>query len=36
MKVLKVLDTELILVDLEVNLGTNKLNSPTLCVQYKG
>jgi hypothetical protein len=36
MKVLKVLDTELILLDLEVNLGTNKLNSPTLCVQYKG
>ena len=32
MNVLKVLDTELILVDLEVNLGANKLNSPTLCV----
>jgi|TARA_B110000881_G_C18147019_1_gene304258 hypothetical protein len=36
MKVLKVLDAELILVDLEVNLGTNKQNSPTLCVRYQG
>ena len=36
MKILKVLDAELILVDLEVNLGANKKNSPTLCVRYKG
>jgi hypothetical protein len=36
MKILKVLDAELILVDLEVNLGANKQNSPTLCARYKG
>ncbi|MFQ3362932.1 MAG: hypothetical protein ACI85X_001105 [Woeseiaceae bacterium] len=36
MKVLEVLDAELVLVDLEVNLGKNKQNSPTLCVRYKG
>ena len=36
MKILKVLDAELILVDLEVNLGVNKQNSPTLCARYKG
>ena len=35
MKILKVLDAELILVNLEVNLGANKQNSPTLCVRYK-
>ena len=36
MKILKVLDAELILVDLEVNLGAKKQNSPTLCARYKG
>tara|TARA_B110000240_G_scaffold25002_1_gene25540 strand:+ start:75 stop:320 length:246 start_codon:yes stop_codon:yes gene_type:complete len=36
MKVLEVLDAELVLVDLEVNLGKNKQNSPTLCARYKG
>jgi hypothetical protein len=32
MKVLEVLDAELVLVDLEVNLGKKKQNSPTLFV----
>ena len=36
MKVLEVLHAELVLVDLEVNLGKNKPNSPTLCTRYKG
>ena len=36
MKVLEVLDAELVLVDLEVNLGKNKQNSPTLCARHKG
>jgi len=36
MKVLEVLDAELVLVDLEVNLGDRKQNSPTLCARYKG
>ena len=36
MKVLEVLDAELVLVDLEVNLGKNKQNAPTLCARYKG
>ena len=36
MKVLEVLDADLVLVDLEVNLGKNKQNSPTLCARYKG
>ena len=36
MKVLEVLDAELVLVDLEVNLGKKKQNSPTLCARYKG
>ena len=36
MKILEVLDAELVLVDLEVNLGKNKQNSPTLCARYKG
>ena len=36
MKVLKVLDAELILVDLEVNLGNKKQNSPTLCARFNG
>jgi hypothetical protein len=35
MKVLKVLDAELVLIDLEVNLGDRKQNSPTLCVRFK-
>ena len=30
MKILELLDAELVLVDLEVNLGDNKHNSPTL------
>ena len=36
MKILKALDAELILVDLEVNLGNKKQNSPTLCALYNG
>ena len=36
MKILELLDAELVLVDLEVNLGDNKHNSPTLCAKYKG
>ena len=36
MKVLEVLDAELVLVDLEVNLGKNKQSSPSLCARYKG
>ena len=35
MKILKVLDAELVLVDLEVNLGGRKQNSPTLCARFK-
>ena len=35
MKVLKVLDAELILIDLEVNIGDRKQNSPTLCARFK-
>lgn len=35
MKVLKVLDAELVIIDLEVNLGDRKQNSPTLCVRFK-
>ena len=34
MKVLKVLDAELVLIDLEVNLGDRKQNSPTLCARF--
>ena len=34
MKVLKVLDAELVLIDLEVNLGDRKQNSPTLCAKF--
>jgi len=34
MKILKVLDAELVLVDLEVDLGENKQNSPTLCARF--
>ena len=33
MKILELLDAELVLVDLEVNLGDNKHNSPT---KYNG
>ena len=37
MKVLEVLeDAEVIIVDLEVNLGEEKHSSPTLCVRYNG
>ena len=36
MKILKVMDAEVLLVDLEVNLGDNKQSSPTLCVRYNG
>ena len=36
MKVLGILDAELVLVDLEVNLGEKKQSSPTLCARYKG
>ena len=35
MKILKVLDAELVLIDLEVNLGGRKQNSPTLCARFK-
>ena len=37
MKVLKVLDdAEIIIADIEVNLGKIKQNAPTLCVRYEG
>ena len=37
MKILEVMhDAKIILVNLEVNIGNKKQNSPTLCVQYKG
>ena len=36
MKILELLDAQLVLVDLEVNLGDRKQNSPTLCAKYKG
>ena len=36
MKILELLDATLVLVDLEVNLGDNKQNSPTLCAKYNG
>ena len=36
MKILELLDATLVLVDLEVNLGENKQNSPTLCAKYHG
>ena len=35
MKILELLDADLVLVDLEVNLGDKKQNSPTLCARYK-
>ena len=37
MKILKVFDdVELILVDLEVNMGSEKRSAPTLCARYQG
>ena len=37
MKVLKVLENaEVVIVDLEVNLGDETHSSPTLCVRYEG
>ena len=36
MKILELLDATLVLVDLEVNFGDNKQNSPTLCAKYNG
>ena len=36
MKILELLDATLVLVDLEVHLGDNKQNSPTLCAKYNG
>ena len=37
MKILKILeDVEFLLVDLEVKLGNDVRNSPTLCVRYNG
>tara|TARA_B100000886_G_scaffold134290_1_gene90643 strand:+ start:406 stop:591 length:186 start_codon:yes stop_codon:yes gene_type:complete len=37
MKILKVLEkTDLVIVDLEVNLGKEKRNALTLCVRYQG
>ena len=37
MKVLSVLeDAEIVIADLEVNLGDETHSSPTLCVRYKG
>jgi hypothetical protein len=36
MKIVELLDATLVLVDLEVNLGDNKQNSPTLCAKYNG
>ena len=37
MKVLKVLEkAEVVIVDLEVNLGDETHSSPTLCVRYEG
>ena len=36
MKVLKILDAELILADIEVNLGKEVRHAVTLCAQYDG
>ena len=36
MKILELLDAELVLVDLEVNLGDKKHNSPTFYAKYNG
>ena len=34
MKILELLDADLVIVDLEVNLGDQKQSSPTLCAKY--
>lgn len=37
MKILKILEgAELLIVDLEVDLGGKKQNAPTLCARYEG
>ena len=37
MKILSILkDVELVIADLEVNLGKEVRNAPTLCARYKG
>tara|TARA_B100001248_G_scaffold34187_1_gene21927 strand:- start:708 stop:893 length:186 start_codon:yes stop_codon:yes gene_type:complete len=37
MKILSVLkDVELVIADIEVNLGNEVRNAPTLCAKYKG
>tara|TARA_B100001057_G_scaffold213258_1_gene213613 strand:+ start:179 stop:412 length:234 start_codon:yes stop_codon:yes gene_type:complete len=37
MKIIEILENvELLMVNLEVNLGSQKRSSPTLCVRYKG
>ena len=37
MKILSVLkDVELVIADIEVNLGSEVRNAPTLCAKYKG
>ena len=36
MKILELLDATLVRVDVEVNLGDNKQNRPTLCAKYNG
>ena len=36
MKILELLDATLVLVNLKVNLGDNKQNSPTLFAKYNG
>ena len=37
MKILSVLkDVELVIADIEVNLGNEARNAPTLCAKYKG
>ena len=37
MKILKILKgVELLIVDLEVDLGSKKQNAPTLCARYEG
>jgi hypothetical protein len=36
MKILKVLDTKLILADIEVNLGKQMRHAVTLCAKYNG
>ena len=36
MKILKELEAKLVIVDLEVNLGKEVRNAPTLCAKYNG